>query len=681
MTALSTLYIALTADTSEFEEGMSRAERMFGTVTTAASVVAAGAAVAGTAVLAVGAAALDTAVQFDEAEGRIQSQLNLTAEETAALGDVVRDVYGNGYGESIAAAGAAVGEVALQTQRLGEVSNDTIEQMTVDALALADAYEVDFVSSTNAAVAVMDTFGLSGEAAFDLIAYGMQNGLNASDDYLDSLGEYAPVFAGIGLDAEDMFNILETGAEAGVLGVDKIADAVKEMGLKLNEGSKETQAAFATMGMDYEALAQSVRDGEAEWGDYFDEIVAGLNDIDDPIAKQAAQVAVFGTMAEDMGVSFTEGLSTMETALADMAGATDALGAQYEDLPDILEVFKRRGLVAIEPVGKAMLNLAMGVMPLVEQGFAWFESSLIPLLVMASDKAAGFVQAIIDGTSPVNQMATEMVAFVEPLTSAVGGFVAWQDILVVVAGSIMAVVIPAIVSMVAAALPIVATVGAAIAAVALLRNAWENDWGGIQEKTATAVAFVQGVIGDGLAFVQGLWVTHGDEVMTSAGETWTWLKETFSQGVKNARSLINSGLRFMQDLWKRHGNKITGLVDWAWGYVEQAYNNAVTILTGIQTAFRAWQEGDWFAFGSALRTIVDGIWDNIKLGWEMGKAAVIGATTAVIDGVKNAFANVDWGAVGRNVISKIGDGISSAAGWLVSAAKAAAKAAYEAAMG
>src|SRR5690606_1684169 len=112
---------------------------------------------------------------------------------------------------------------------------------------------------------------------------------------LDTIGEYSGLFSEAGFTAAEMFSIMETGAQGGVLGTDKIADSIKEMGIILNEGGDEVAAAFDTIGLSFGDIQQSVADGEATWADYFDDIVGGLQGIDDPLLRNQAQVAIFGT--------------------------------------------------------------------------------------------------------------------------------------------------------------------------------------------------------------------------------------------------------------------------------------------------------------------------------------------------------------------------------------------------
>lgn len=61
-----------------------------------------------------------------------------------------------------------------------------------------------------------------------------------------------------------------------------------------------------------------------------------------------------------------------------MGGATAALDVRYNSLGEAAEGYKRRALLALEPVGSTLLNLANSVMPLVDAAFAFFETRIAP---------------------------------------------------------------------------------------------------------------------------------------------------------------------------------------------------------------------------------------------------------------------------------------------------------------
>lgn len=382
--------------------------------------VAAGAAVVA-GVAAVGVAAIDVGSQVKQAANDMQAALGVSADEASRLADVAKNVFGNNFGGSIEEAAGVVAEARMQ---LGALADDELQRVSEAAFALNDVFGIDYAESLNSAKALTENFGLSSQQAMDLITSGMQNGLNASGDFLDSIGEYSGLFADAGFSAGQMYSIMATGAEAGVLGTDKIADAVKEMGIKLNEGSDETKAAFDTIGLSFDDIAAEVASGQADWGTYFDQIVYGINGIEDPMARSQAQVAIFGTMAEDLGVSFTEGLSASTASVKLMEGATDSLNAKYDNLGSVMEGFKRQALLALEPLGTALLNLANEIMPVIETGFEWFSDNVMPIVTGALEGLVDFIGQVIDGLEsgqdPIDAFTGALEGLIpEPVLTAV----------------------------------------------------------------------------------------------------------------------------------------------------------------------------------------------------------------------------------------------------------------------
>lgn len=370
-------------------------------------------------VVGVGAKALNMANDVKNATDDIQSQFGLTEDAAQRLGDVGVEVFRNNFADSV---GEAIEAVGKAQQLLGELNDTDLQKVTEDVFAMRDAFGLETEESMLAVKTLMEEFGVSSQQATDMLTAGMQNGLNANGDFLDSIGEYSNLFADAGFSAAEMYSIMETGAANGVLGTDKIGDAVKEMGLRLNEGGDEVGAAFAGMGLSFDDISAKVASGQGTWADYFPQIISGLNDISDPIERSKAQVAIFGTQAEDLGVSFTEGLSASQTAMEDMAGSTDSLNAQYSSVGDAVERMKRRAIVALGPVGDKLLELANAVMPQVEAAFEWFETVLLPLLIDVSERFAEWLGNIKDGNNETWNAITakwdEFIAHVQPAIDA-----------------------------------------------------------------------------------------------------------------------------------------------------------------------------------------------------------------------------------------------------------------------
>ena len=98
----------------------------------------------------------------------------------------------------------------------------------------------------------------------DLYVSGMQRGLNNSGDFADTIGEFAVQYSDAGFSADEFFSILETGGQGGAHGTAKISDAIKEMNIRLNDGSDETKEAFPAEYNARSRLYVEIRRGEVE---------------------------------------------------------------------------------------------------------------------------------------------------------------------------------------------------------------------------------------------------------------------------------------------------------------------------------------------------------------------------------------------------------------------------------
>lgn len=661
--------------------GVSSALGGLGTVATGA--VVAGAAVAAGAVIGIGAAALDTSSQFANATNMMQTQLGLTESAADHMGEVVENVWSDNFAGSIEEAGAAVVIVRQQMDRFGEMTNAELTTATENALRLKDAFGMELTESTNAANTLMQNFGLTSDEAFDFITSGMQSGLNASGDFLDTIGEYSNQFANAGFDADEFFGILDTGLEGGVLGTDKIADAIKEMNIILNEGGAEVEAAFSAAGLNYEQIQASVAAGDETWADYFDSIVGGLADIEDPTQRAIAQTAIFGTMAEDLGVSFTDSLSSATLGLDEMAGATASLDAQYDNWPSMWEGINRQVLMALTPIGDALLGLGQTIMPIVQSALGWFETNLVPVLASAGEKLTLFIDtfagAIGEGDSPIaafkaalaNIVPPEVMDQLTPVIDGIQNFMTQAKLFVtehseelkgaiagIGAALAVAGIATAVIAIGGAIATLVSPIGLVIAAAGLLGAAWAGNWGGIQETTATAIANITAAVES----FKAMWAVFVPWFDANVVQVW-------------AGNIDN-----MVVIWTLGKQNITELVDnfkLTWAAIGEWFDaNVVQPWSGnIENIKIIWETG---------KANIEGVLDGFKLTWAALSgwfdANVVQPLSGAVTAIQDAFTSPDWSGVGQSIVDGIAGAISSGAQAIINAAAAAAQAALNAAL-
>lgn len=632
-----------------------------------------GAAAAVTAVVGIGAAAFGVANEMKSATNNIQADLGTTREEAERLGDVAVQVFKNNFGDSIGEAGEAVSAIRKQ---LGEMSATELQDATENAFRLRDAYGVGVAESVSAVDTLMIQFGLTQQEAFDFLATGYQKGLDASGDFIDSVGEYSNLFADSGFDADAFFSIMETGLQGGVLGTDKVADAIKEMQIRLSEGGDDVGAAFEAMQMDFDAITQSVRNGDATWADYFPDILSGLQSIEDPIARNQAQVALFGTMAEDLGVSFTDGLSTASTALDSMGGAIDRVDVRYENLGDVVEGFKRRFLVAIAPVGEKLLALANEAMPHVERAFDWMENELPGIidavstaintmvafvsglfkgpLVQGLDTGLGrfqFVRDWIDQNMPLIQQT------IQTILTAIKIF--WErhgeDIMRVVSNAFQA-----IATTIEAVLKIV--LGIIRAVMLAINGDWAGAWGEIQNVVKIWIE----AVGNLLRLALDSYLTLIRSFLSGAGAIWRSAWDGMQASMRNALTGIGTSIRqsLQSAIASVQGFSTSAGAIWrsVWDGMQTSVRNA---LTGIGASIRQSLQSASSTirnFGTSARTAWSAAWRGMQTAAMNLLINIQTTISSRIQQIVNAIMNLryQFQSAGRALINAIGQGIREA---------------------
>jgi len=298
---LDELLVRLGVDMSEAEDEVERGSD--GIVDRLGGLEAAG----GLAAAGLGAAfvmGLGAAMDISSVTTELQNQLDLTDQEAAAAGRIAGDVYSAGFGESLADVGEAFSAVESSMQELGSVSEAEMEQITKDALGLAETFKFD-VTEAAAGAGNMIKAGLAkdGTEAMDLLAAAAQKLPASMREELPALTkEYSEFFGQLGFTGPQMMGLLTEAAKNPAFELDKLGDAVKELSLRLAD-TKAVEQPLKDLGLDVGHIQKLVNTGRGT--EAFDEITEALTGVQDQTKRTALQAALFGGPGEDLGNTLT----------------------------------------------------------------------------------------------------------------------------------------------------------------------------------------------------------------------------------------------------------------------------------------------------------------------------------------------------------------------------------------
>jgi phage-related protein len=427
------------------------------------------------------------------------------------------------------------------------------------------------------------------------------------------------------------------------------------------------------------------------------------------IAGSAAQAfssfeTTLANTKDQIGLALLPAILPLMEKLGELA--SDALPAIIESITPVIEIFGRffEGIVSGEdPLGD-MYNLI------------W---ELGQLFGLTSEEAAGFAEGFQNIATTISEFVTgTLVPFVqEHWETFKQGLIAVGAIL---AGGLIITGITTLIGLITA---IISPIGLIVLAIAALAMAWQNNWGGIQEKTAAVLAWLQTTISSVLTAIQAFWTAHGEQIMTTLQMAWDAILSIIESVTSIIMTIVQAVAQFIQEIWQKHGAEITAYLESLWNTIVTVFQSAITIVQNIFAAFANLLKGDWQALGDNLKAIWDALWTAIKAIFETAKAnltltinilkTVLGNITQqisdklgdiwdkawayiqglfetakttlqgiandIVDRIKGAF-EIDWGALGSSIIDGIIGAVNNGVGRLANAAKNAARKAFNAFM-
>ena len=137
-------------------------------------------------------------------------------------------------------------------------------------------------------------------------------------------------------------------------------------------------------------------------------------------------------------------------------------------------------------------GLESGMSPLLAFSYAWGNAGLA--IGLSGEQIQAVREAITNVISKIIEIKTKIEVFLTPIANWIKQNIELKDVLIALGIVIGGVILSALASLAAAIAPILLAGAALIGIVALVRQAWENDWGGIQGKVAAVVDWFQNTL-------------------------------------------------------------------------------------------------------------------------------------------------------------------------------------------
>ncbi|MGN4756423.1 phage tail tape measure protein [Bacillus cereus group sp. MYBK227-2] len=578
-----------------------------------------------------GKSIVNTAIEFDGSQRKIQASLGLTGKGAENLQKIAVDTWKKGFGENLEEVDNALIKVF---QNMRDVPYEELQMASEDVLTLAKIYDVDLNEATRGAGQLMSQFGLSTEKTFDLLAAAAQEGLNYSDELFDNLSEYVPLFKQAGFSAEEMFNILANGTRDGSYNLDYINDTVAEFGKKVQDGSKGTADAFADLSEETQGVWKSFNDGKATAADVFNAVLNDLKGMDDKVKQNQIGVGLFATRWEDMGAKAVLGLNELNGGLGKTEGKMEEMKKlQEESLGQQFQKALRETQAALEPLGKKFAELAKDILPPIVDG----------------------VKAVMDWFSKLSEADQTLLIVMGALSTA---FIILTPIVAALAVSFGALNL--------AFLPVIATIAAVSLVITGIILLIKN-WGTITDWFSEKWSEFKDWFGE-------LW----DSIVQTCEDAWSSTVDYFSGAWSDFLNMANEFFepigQFFADLWTRISDTAseiwTGITD----YFSESWSSFIELADSILSPLGEFFSGLW----TGIVETATSIWDQLKTAWQETWDTILTVLDPIISVVSTvleagwlliqAGAQIAWAAISQYIIQPIQeayDWISAQIGELV----------------
>lgn len=517
-----------------------------------------------TAVGAVGAAFIKFADDSQSAANQFVAATGAASEETEKFQEIIENVYQNNYGEGFADIADAMLKVK---QNIENIDDSELQEATESAIALRDTFGYDFAESTRAANTLMENFGVTAGEAFNLVVQGAQNGLDYSGELIDNINEYSVQFQKLGLDAEDMFSIFASGAENGAFNLDKIGDAVKELSIRVVDGSDTTRQGFELLGLNADEMSAKFAQGGESAKAAFEQVIEGLEEMEDPLDQNTAGVDLFGTMWEDLGPEVVTSLSTINESIDQTNESMDTLKEQkYDDLKSQFSELGRTFTTEVAiPLGEQLI-------PVISDVIGWLGG-----LVQAFSELDPTIQNIILVIGVVITVIGPLITIIGTVVSAIGSVISFIGTLFGGISSLIT-IIGSVVSVLGG--PLTAAIAAIIAiGVALIAN-WEtvkqvasDVWNAIKDFAINCWNGIVGVWNGLTGWFSGIW----DSAKQFASDAWDGIKQFASDAWNNIKGIWDGVTGFFSGIW----DGIKESASQTWDGIKETFSGAIDKIKGL----------------------------------------------------------------------------------------------------
>lgn len=612
----------------------------------------------------------------------------------------------NAYGSEIIDAQTASDQM-FRAVVLGKTTFEELAASMFQVNPVAASMGVEF-TDVMAAIAAITAQGVPTSVAMTQMRGALEElgtaGTDAADAFEMVAGKSFRDFIAEGHNMSEAMQVIEQAAD--------------QLGVPINELFSRVEASNAVLaltGNNAERFATFLEDvgnsaGATEAA--FEQMNQGIGRALERLGATMLNLSTnIGKLVAPLVEPLVRGLSDVVQILANVIGGQFGLETLTDALGEVPAAF-RPLLRILMPLAAGFRQLASDLDPnnpnslfgALEIGVPFFDVMTIAMRRVLRAMGAGseVIDDVVKTFTKLREVFTTIVRTMQrvltPIVEWIRENVELQDVLIAVGVAIASFVVPAILSIATAILPIVGTFAALVAGAALLRRAWETNFLGIQDIVENFGNAWNGAVN---AFKMARIV--GEDTLGAIEAAVIAFAASFGVNLQPVFDALHTFIDFLSNLWNAAeegglGGAATFIYDTLiapivetittyigsgqlWDTVKalgtsifEALSTGIpavatwvmdNIITPIYTNIvSAVESADWIAIGG---TILDLLGQAFQLASDIGAWVNEHLVAPIVSFLLEVIETTDWGAVGQSLLDAISTGLAAVAdfaGWL-----------------